>query len=374
MIVPSIGDDLDVSTPIVNTFVAHLGQKVRLHVFPMEYPTGGGVISLGSATIHSTNWPDPRLRRLVASTLSKIYHEHRTTRFDLIHGLWLFPPGAIAVLAGGLLGIPSVVSVGGAEVVSIPDICYGGLLSRRGRAVQRQVLWRASAVTGGSGYILDLARAVTRRPSGYELVPLPVDPMFRPLADLPLLPNAEQPRLLHAASLIPVKDQATLLRAFALLLEALPGATLDIAGEDPFGHRSVLEKLAVELAVADRVRFLGRVPHAEMLSHYQQAGLFLLSSRHESQAMVVLEAAACGLPTVGAAVGVVRDLAPESAIAVSPRDPGAIADAALNLLSDPERLQRMRISALAQVDRHYATGPVTDRFVRLYTALLAGRS
>ncbi|MBA2451975.1 MAG: glycosyltransferase [Chloroflexia bacterium] len=374
MIVPSIGDDLDVSTPIVNTFVAHLGQKVRLHVFPMEYPTGGGVISLGSATIHSTNGPDPRLRRLVASTLSKIYHEHRTTRFDLIHGLWLFPPGAIAVLAGRLLGIPSVVSVGGAEVVSIPDICYGGLLSRRGRAVQRQVLWRASAVTGGSGYILDLARAVTRRPSGYELVPLPVDPMFRPLADRPLLPNAEQPRLLHAASLIPVKDQATLLRAFALLLEALPGATLDIAGEDPFGHRSVLEKLAVELAVADRVRFLGRVPHAEMLSHYQQADLFLLSSRHESQAMVVLEAAACGLPTVGAAVGVVRDLAPESAIAVSPRDPGAIADAALNLLSDPERLQRMRISALAQVDRHYATGPVTDRFVRLYTALLAGRS
>ncbi|CAN5782319.1 glycosyltransferase family 4 protein [soil metagenome] len=374
MIVPSIGDDLDVSTPIVNTFVAHLGQKVRLHVFPMEYPTGGGVISLGSATIHSTNGPDPRLRRLVASTLSKIYHAHRTTRFDLIHGLWLFPPGAIAVIAGRLLGIPSVVSVGGAEVVSIPDICYGGLLSRRGRAVQRQVLWRASAVTGGSGYILDLARAVTRRPSGYELVPLPVDPMFRPLADRPLLPNAEQPRLLHAASLIPVKDQATLLRAFALLLEALPGATLDVAGEDPFGHRSVLEKLTVELAVADRVRFLGRVPHAEMLSHYQQADLFLLSSLHESQAMVVLEAAACGLPTVGSAVGVVRDLAPESAIAVSPRDPGALADAALNLLCDAERLQRMRISALAQVDRHYATGPVTDRFVRLYTALLAGRS
>lgn len=373
MIVPGIGNDPTVSTPVINTLVAHLGQEVELHVFPVQYPTAGDAFALGPAMVHPVDRSDMRLRRLVASTIAKLYREHRKTRFDLVHGLWLFPPGAIAVLAGRLLGVPSIVSIGGAEVVAIPDIHYGGLLTRKGRAVQRQVLTRASVVTGGSGYILDLAGVVAKRPAGYERAPLPVDPRFRPLAGRVLLADPERPRLLHAAALIPVKDQATLLKAFALVLETLPGAMLDIAGEDPFGHRYELESLAGALGLANTVRFLGSIPHAAMASLYQQADVFLLSSRHESQGMVVLEAAACGLPTVGSAVGVVRDLAPDASVAIAAHAAEVLANAAVNLLRDPERLRRMGAAAQARVEQRYAVIPVTGRFLHLYRAAIERR-
>ncbi len=366
MIVPAIGNDARVMTPVVNTFVDHLGYELELHVFPLYYPSGSEVSELGAATVHPVDAPDLRLRRLVPRTLARLRREHRIRRFDAVHGLWLFPPGAVAVLAGHLLRVPSIVSIGGGEVVAIPDIQFGGLLSQRGRVIQRQVLARASLVTGGSGYVLDLARSLVYRPAGYDLAPLPVDERFLTPVRRTLLADPERPRLLHAASLIPVKDQETLLRAFVRLREARPGASLEIAGEDPFGHRAELERVSARLGVTGAVHFLGPVPHAEMASLYQRADLFLLSSRHESQAMVVLEAAASGVPTVGTAVGVVRDLAPKSASAVPVHDPDALAAAALNLLGAPERLRQMGAFAQAQVVRRYGGTALADRFLHLY--------
>ena len=54
-----------------------------------------------------------------------------------------------AVAAGGLLRVPVVASVGGAEVVSLPDIEYGALRTVRGRVMTAHVLQRATLVTGG---------------------------------------------------------------------------------------------------------------------------------------------------------------------------------------------------------------------------------
>jgi len=81
-----------------------------------------------------------------------------------------------------------------------------------------------------------------------------------------------------------------MLRAFALLARAYPGARLEIAGDGP--RRASLASLAGELGVASRVRFLGAVPHHELPAVYARAELCVLSSRFESQGMVVLEAAA----------------------------------------------------------------------------------
>ncbi|MGH9175934.1 MAG: hypothetical protein ACRD1H_16330, partial [Vicinamibacterales bacterium] len=168
---------------------------------------------------------------------------HRRRPFDLLHALWLHEPGTVAVAAGTILRVPVVTSIGGAEVVSLPRIEYGALRSSRGRLMTANVLQRSTLVTGGSTYVLDRGRQIVpHRPAEFfRLAPLPVDTeRFKPSSTTRSY-DPLAPRLLHAGSLIPVKDQSLLLRAFWRVLDEIPGARLTVAGEDPIGLRAELE-------------------------------------------------------------------------------------------------------------------------------------
>ena len=121
------------------------------------------------------------------------------------------------------------------------------------------------------------------------------------------------------ASLNPVKDHDTLLRAFHLLLGRGVDARLEVVGEDTLGGAA--SQLATQLGISNRVCFPGFQPSDLLIAIYQRSHLFVLSSRHEAAGAVVLEAAACGVPVVGTAVGYIADWAPERAVAVPARDP-----------------------------------------------------
>ena len=92
--------------------------------------------------------------------------------------------------------------------------------------------------------------------------------------------------------LVPQKNFALLIRAFAA--QAWSGDTLTIAGEGP--ERAMLERLAAQLGVADRVRFPGHLGSTDAL--LQEADVFVLSSDYEGLPAVVIEAMAAGLPIV----------------------------------------------------------------------------
>jgi glycosyltransferase involved in cell wall biosynthesis len=297
--------------------------------------------------------------------IRSLWREHRRQPFDVLHGLWLHEPGSVAVVAGAVLRVPVVASIGGAEVANLPRVAYGALRTRRGRLMTSFVLRRASVVTGGSCYVLKRASALRRGPE-YVRAPLPVDAqLFRPTPD-PTAIDPASPRLLHAASIVPVKDQSTLLDAFARIVRDIPGATLTLAGEDPFGNRRALESAARHHGIASNIHFSGAVEHASMPGLYQAADLFLLSSLHESQGLVVLEAAASAVTTVGSAVGVVPDLIVDGCVAVPPGDPDALAAAAVRLLRDPARLQTAGSALRARVLAEYDAHPATARFLQVY--------
>jgi glycosyltransferase involved in cell wall biosynthesis len=372
LIVPSLGDDT-VSTPAVGTFVRSLAERLDLSVYPMRYPLEPGPL-LQPGLAGEAVGGRLRLRHRLRRVLSLLRTAHRAEPFDLVHGIWLFEPGLVAALAGQLLGIPSVASVGGVEVARLTDIRVGGLLDRRARYLNQAALRWATLVTGGSTDVLRRARAaVPGRRQRFALLPLPVDTTLFS-NDLPATDNhGTAPRLFHAASLIPVKDQVTLLRAFAVIRDARPDARLEIAGEDPFGYRSSLETAARGLGIADAVRFLGQVPVGDLPDHYRTSDLFLFSSRYESQGMVVLEAAACGLPTVGTAVGVVADLAPKAAVAVPPGDYAGLAREALRLLDDPGERGRIATLAGERVRSFYSEEAVANRAIEIYGRLIEGR-
>ncbi len=100
-------------------------------------------------------------------------------------------------------------------------------------------------------------------------------------------------RLLSVGTLKPQKDHATLLRAFALLPEELD-ASLAVLGDGPL--RGELSDLAQALGIHDRVRFLGFVP--DPIPWFRTADVFVLSSRWEGFANVIVEALSFGVSVV----------------------------------------------------------------------------
>lgn len=109
----------------------------------------------------------------------------------------------------------------------------------------------------------------------------------------------------NVGRLHPDKDQTTLIKGFALALPELPaGSLLAIMGSGRLEQQ--LKNLAVELGVADSVRFLGQVPNGRR--YFKAFDLFALTSDHEPFGMVLLEAMAAGVPVIATDCGGAREV------------------------------------------------------------------
>jgi glycosyltransferase involved in cell wall biosynthesis len=175
------------------------------------------------------------------------------------------------------------------------------------------------------------------------------------------------PLVAHVARLAPEKDQETLLRGFQVLARDCLEATLIIVGDGP--RRATLGALAADLAIADRVAFLGmRRDVAALLPH---VALFVLTSVNEGLPLSVLEAMACGVPVVATAVGdvgtVVRDGL--NGLTVPVRDPEALARAMLSILEAPDRAAGMGRAGRQLVEREFSLTTTVERYQSLYEEL-----
>jgi len=90
------------------------------------------------------------------------------------------------------------------------------------------------------------------------------------------------------------KDIPTLLRAFSIVRDAIPSATLEIIGDGPL--RKHMEKLAEELGLTSKVTFLGRT--GEINKYLSGWDIFLLTSKYEGFGLVLLEAMGQNVPIV----------------------------------------------------------------------------
>lgn len=107
---------------------------------------------------------------------------------------------------------------------------------------------------------------------------------------------------LHVASLIDVKDQATLLKAYKLVAEKAGNTELWIGGSGYLLEE--LTELARRLGIESSVKFLGRLNREEVIERIQSADCFVLSSKYETFGVVVIEAMLFGKPVVVTRVGV----------------------------------------------------------------------
>lgn len=177
----------------------------------------------------------------------------------------------------------------------------------------------------------------------------------------------------HVANMRPVKDQKTLLRAFAISCSQTDRSqTLLLVGDGP--ERKNLEELAEELGVEERLQFLGF--REDVGNILQAADGFLLSSKSEALPMSVLEAAQAELLLIATDVGGMRDIISpaENGYLCSAGDPEGMAELMTGALNDQATSRQLGRSAAHFVKEAFSLESVVEQYITAYQNLLGEKT
>ena len=169
-----------------------------------------------------------------------------------------------------------------------------------------------------------------------------------------------RPVIVCVSRLVRRKGQDLLVDALPAVRRAVPDAALLLVGSGPY--EADLRARAGRAGVAEHVVFAGGVAFPELPEHYAAGDVFAMPCRTrrrgldvEGLGMVFLEASATGLPVVagdsGGAPEAVRE--GETGYVVGGRDPAAVTDRLVALLSDADLRARLGRAGRAWVERDW---------------------
>jgi len=165
------------------------------------------------------------------------------------------------------------------------------------------------------------------------------------------------PRILHVGRLSQEKNHQAL---FESLLE-LPSAQLVLVGNGEL--REKLERQVKTMGLADRIRFLGEIPHPEVGALMSACDLFLFPSSYEAMPMALLEAMAAGMAIVASDIPANREVLEDAGILV-PLVPHGLSRAVQELLSDPRYAREFGRKAARRANK-FSVEAMVDGYERL---------
>lgn len=162
------------------------------------------------------------------------------------------------------------------------------------------------------------------------------------------------------------------LRAFALIRQTLPEAELYLFGQG-VGEDEEAACWAAEAGLTKGVRFVGRLPHEQLLHQLSTCDLLLHPALEESFGAVLSEAMSMGVPVIGGQTsGAVPWVVGEGGRLVDVSSPQAIARAALELLKDPEVLTALGVQAKNSTLDRFSPDAVAAAYEGYYQQAVAG--
>lgn len=266
-----------------------------------------------------------------AAVRRRINAQLRDRDTDLIHVQCVNSNARYARAAARALGLPLVVTMQGELTMDATGLYQRSAQQRR---AWRRLLDAADVVTGCSQAVIDDARAAYDASWVDRARVIPNGVRIADFAHIEPLVH-DRPYILGIGRMVPQKGFDILLQAFAAIVGDVD-VDLLLAGDGPV--RSELERLAGELGLSSRVRFLGPLDRPAAASAFHGAEVFALPSRLEPQGIVVLEAMAAGTPVVASAVGGVPETVTDGVnglLADGPTD-GSLADAIRRVVTDPK--------------------------------------
>jgi glycosyltransferase involved in cell wall biosynthesis len=183
--------------------------------------------------------------------------------------------------------------------------------------------------------------------------------------------NPLSPRFFSNRNFYPLYNVACILRAFSVIQQRFPDATLTLAGAG--SERGALTQLARDLRLRN-VEFTGPVLPVDMLKLYDAADIFLNGSDIDNMPASILESFASGLPVITTNAGGIPYIITheKTGLLVPKDDHRAMAAAAIRLLGDAELCARIIANAYETCPK-YTWPAVRDEWLRLYDELVHER-
>jgi glycosyltransferase involved in cell wall biosynthesis len=319
------------------------------------------------AAMRSGSFPEPLTFSLRALRALRA----RRADFDLVHDN--------QVLGYGLLGLPR------AGLPLVTSIHHPISVDRRielaaARGLTRLAKWRwysfvrmQARVARRCGPILtasqssrdDICRDFRVRPDSVRVIPLGVDTrLFHPRSTR--VPG----RIVAVASAdSPVKGVGTLLRAFGKLV-AEREAQLVVVGKPAPGGPT--ERLAAELALGERVRFVHGISDTELAELVASAEIAVVPSLYEGFSLPAVEHMASGTPLVASRTGALPEVTGDAAVLVTPGEDEELAAVLRRLHDSPAERADLAGRALRRVRERFAWPAVAQATVGQYLAAMEG--
>jgi glycosyltransferase involved in cell wall biosynthesis len=279
-------------------------------------------------------------------------------RADHIHAHWAHLTATMAMGASAVSGIPWSFTAHRYDVV-LNNLLDEKLRSARvGRFIAR--------------YMLDIARRLVGAEAAARAVVVHMGVALPPRTR-PRLPPRSTPVVVCPGRLTPMKAQAHLLEAAALLVARGLGFELVLAGDGP--DRGALARRVHELGLEGHVRMPGLVPHAELLRWYHDGTVDCVAlpsvdlglSVHEGLSVALIEAMAHGIPAISTTTGGQTELLGGGAgILIPPGDVSALADALHGLLVSPSFRADLGESGRRRIEEQFDAASIAETLVRLF--------
>lgn len=175
-----------------------------------------------------------------------------------------------------------------------------------------------------------------------------------------------RPIVLYVGRVDPEKSISNVVNAFAKVLKEVPKALMVVVGDGT--DKQHLMELAHELEISDSVLFLGKVMPPELMEVYKVGTLFATASETETQGIVLIEAAATGLPIVAVDAGAVKEVCQNNinGALCKPGDINAIARGMKKILTDKKVQAEYSKNSLEIVKKHDLKNTL-KRFEEIYT-------
>ena len=297
--------------------------------------------------------------------------------YDLIHGHWVLPSGAVAALAAQRRRLPLTLSLHGSDV----------FLAEQSAATAWVARWaaqRAGGITACSG---DLAERLARLGGPIErmtVIPYGIDAeVFQPAPDQGAAVRArlgiapERPLLVWVSRMVYKKGLSVLLDALPSVLRAHPETLLVLGGYGDL--RDDLERQAQQLGVAGSVLFPGPVARDVINGFWNAGDIVVAPAVHDHRGNVdglpniILESMSAGRPIVASKIAGIPSVIDDGVhgLLTPEGDAHALAAAINRLLADPHTAAALGRAARQRVERELRWSHIAARFERVYEATCA---
>lgn len=355
----------DVHVHAVSPFVTSECRRdgVAIHPIPRVLAIGHSLRSLpwlAHPLVHGSF----AQRSTLARTLTAIVDVVRNEKIDVIYSPFAWPNGSAGVPAAQDAGVPVVVSLRGADIMVEESVGYGRMRDARVRAAFSKILQNVDHVIGVSRALVDRAVEFGVSPDKTSVVLKGVDWGRFSIGDAAdarqKLTLPERPTILFAGNFIALKGIDCLLESFKLVQQVIPQAQLVMCGD---GEEFEPFRLKVhDAGLENDVHLVGRIGRDKIADYFRACDVFALPSLSEGSGNVLIEAAACGKPTLGSNVAGIPDYIDDglTGYLFEKGNPQDLSEKLIRILSDAEHARQLGLAGRERVERLHGYDQMID--------------